>query len=102
MDSQKWQKLSLAQQMGNIGAEVNRIIHWQEKESPENKEKALFRALELIDLTIADKRWQKDLLELCRLREVLCDLSFGQNNYNTSPQSLQNYFLPFALLANKN
>lgn len=99
--SGRWQELSLAEQMGNIGAEVSRVIHWHEKGDQESKEKALWRALELLDLTISDKRWQGRLLELCRLREIICDLFIGNNTYKTSPKSLQNYFLFFALAARK-
>lgn len=101
MTLKKWQKLSLAQQMGNIGSEVNRIIHWQKIGDREEQEKALWRALDLIDLTIADKRWQFRLSEVCRLREVLCDLFIGGNSYKTSLNLLQDYFLFFGLLAQK-
>jgi hypothetical protein len=51
-----WQKLRLAEQMGNIGSEVARVIHWQEAGDDIEKEKALQRALELLDLTLADPR----------------------------------------------
>lgn len=99
--SGKWQELSFVEQMANIGSEVNRIIHWQEMGDKESEEKAAWRAIELIDLTISDKRWSLRLLELTRLREVFCDLFIGENTYKTSPKSLQNYFLFFALLTQK-
>lgn len=42
--------------------------------------------LELLDLTIEDPRWRGTgrLKELLRLREVLCDLFYGDNVYNTT------------------
>ncbi len=94
--SGRWQEFSLAEQMLNIGAEVNRVIHWKEKEDKANQDKAIERALELIDLTINDKRWRFRLLEILRLREVFCDLFIGNNIYNTSSKSLQDYFLSFS------
>lgn len=95
--SGRWQKLSFAEQMGNIGAEVNRVIHWHKTEDKENKEKALWRALELIDLTILNRK----SVELFRLREVLCDLFLNKNNYKVSTEYLKEYFLQFALYARK-
>lgn len=96
MDSEKWQKMSFSQQMGNIGAEVNRIIHWHEIENKENKENALWRVLELIDLTIL----KKPSRELFRLREVLCDVFLGTNSYKVTTNYLKNYFINFALIKN--
>jgi hypothetical protein len=99
--SGRWRRFSLVEQMANIGSEVSRVIHWKEKGNKVNQEKAIERALELIDLTIADKRWKSRLLELLRLREVFCDLFIGDNTYNTSFKSLQNYFLFFGLIKAK-
>jgi len=99
MAPEKWQKLSLAGQMGNIGSEVNRVIYLKEADDKSNKEKALGRVLELIDLTISDKRWKGRLFEICRLREVICDLFLGNNTYRVSTKFLKDYFLFFALRA---
>ena len=95
--SEKWQKFSLNQQLANIGSEVSRAISLREKGDKENMEKSVFRALELIDLTISDKRWRGRLSEIFRLREVICDIFFGENTYKTKPEFLKNYFLFFAL-----
>ena len=101
MTPEKWQKLSLAEQMGNIGSEVNRVIYLEKADDKNNKEKALGRVLELIDLTISDKRWKGRLFEICRLREIICDLFLGNNAYRVSTKFLKDYFLFFALLAAK-
>lgn len=101
LSSGKWQKMSLSQQLANIGSEVNRVIYWQKKGDKVNQEKAAYRALELIDLTIADKRWKFRLWEIIRLREIFCDLFLGKNIYNIQPKSLQDYFFFFALDASK-
>lgn len=91
-----WQKLNLSEQLGNIGSEVGRTIR---AKNPADKQAAGYRALELFDLTLADKRWYGRGSELARAREVVCDFLFGDNNYNSTPQSLERYFMQFALAA---
>ena len=56
----KWQKMSLIEQMANIGSEVERAINWKNKNDKEYSRMAFERALELIDLTISDgkNRWR--------------------------------------------
>ncbi|MBI4993259.1 MAG: hypothetical protein HZC26_03970 [Candidatus Magasanikbacteria bacterium] len=95
----RWQTMTLAEQMGNIGAEVSRLLCWEAKRDEDQTQKSLARALELIDLSIADSRWNKK--ELCRLREVLCSKIFAPGMYNVTAEQLNNYFLPFAILARK-
>lgn len=96
---QRWYQLSLAEQMGNIGSEVDRAIAWIEKNNKAYAENALYRALELLDLTIADKRWGTGKKELTRAREIICDMFLGDNEYNITFDWLKQYFLQFALLA---
>ncbi|OGZ35370.1 MAG: hypothetical protein A3A94_00675 [Candidatus Portnoybacteria bacterium RIFCSPLOWO2_01_FULL_43_11] len=92
----KWYKLSLKEQLGNIGSEVSRVIHWQ------NKDENLFwgaieRALELFDLTLEDERWKGRRLEIARAREVFCDAVYGGKIYKSSFKDLLRYFDIFAL-----
>jgi hypothetical protein len=93
-----WNKLSLAEQLGNIGSETNRALNWRGK-NEENFENAIWRALELIDLTIADSRWKRRLKEIVRLREVLCDTVFGDKEYGDNLKGINNYLFNFAVLA---
>lgn len=97
MNPNKWNKMPFSAQMGNIGSEISRVIYWQEAKEKEKKESALWRALELIDLTITQKKSN----ELFRLREVVCDIFLGKNTYKTSVGSLKEYFLQFAAIVNK-
>lgn len=98
----RWFKFSLAEQMGNIGSEVGRAIAWRKKEKLQLSEKALERALELFDLTLADGRWAGRYKEICRAREVVCDALAGENYYQSSFGDLEKYFTQFALAARKN
>lgn len=93
----RWRAMSLAEQLGNVGSEVFRAIRWRDKE-PSSFQQACARALELIDLTIADPRW-RTRRELTRIREVVCDFLIGGNTYRTEATSLQQYFDQFAVLA---
>lgn len=97
MDQDRWHKLSLMEQLANIGSEINRAMHWQEINDRESQKKALSRALDLINLTIA--YWQSHfrIKELSRLKEVVCAMFIGRNEYLISLDTLRDYFLAFAL-----
>lgn len=94
----KWYTLTLAEQMGNIGSEIHRLVISENKDRS-RFDSALDRALELIDLTLSDPRWKKGYKEIARVREVLCDICFGETQYNTSLKELDDYFFQFALVA---
>ena len=96
----RWQQLSLAEQLGNIGSEISRALRWQGKDE-KLFSGAVDRALELFDITLADKRWKGRLREIARAREVLCDSVFGSHEYQTSLKDLQPYFDQFAFMARK-
>lgn len=94
----KWQTLSLAEQLGNIGSEVSRAIRWQDKDK-KLFDGAVERALELFDITLDDPRWKGRRLEIARAREVFCDTIFGDKKYHTTLNDLLRYFDQFAYAA---
>lgn len=93
----RWSTFSLAEQLGNIGSEVNRAIRARGDEK--RFENAVLRGFELFDLTIGDIRWRKRLKELTRARELFCDAVLGGTEYGTSLEDLDKYFYYFALAA---
>lgn len=95
----KWQKLSLIEQMANIGSEVERAISWKNKNNKEYSIMAFERALELIDLTLSDEKNRRRLNEISRVRESLADYFVGENQYSYSDQSWKNYFYVFGFAA---
>ena len=97
IDNRKWSQFSLTQQLGHVASEISRAKHWEEKGDPVSRDKALERALKLIDLTLLDRRWAKRLKEIVRLREVICDWFSQQENYDVSRLSLDEYCSTFAL-----
>ena len=95
-----WSKLSLAEQLANIGSEVSRARNWQGRD--ENIFwGAVERTLELFDLTLLDVRWKGRLREITRVREVFCDAVTGGKEYKSNLQDLDRYFLHFAFLSRK-
>lgn len=53
----RWHSLSLMEQLGNVGSDVARAAWWYGKDQ-QRCQQAFERALELLDLTIADDRWK--------------------------------------------
>ncbi len=98
----RWFKLSLVEQLANIGSEVERTIIWKQKGNPDYSMQALYRAVELMILTNKDKKNQKRLKEICRLKEILLDYFIGENQYHSSDLLWRKYFYPFYILARKN
>lgn len=99
----RWWELSLAEQLGHVGSEVSRAIRWKSRR-PARAQEALYRALELLDLTLADPRQRcalPRLREIARAREVVVDLLDGPNQYRSTAASLQKYFDAFALAAQR-
>lgn len=96
----KWRKFSLAEQLGNIGSEATKAFFWKNKDKA-RAQKLTQTALELFDSTINDPRWRFQLKEVLKLREVFCDCFFGLGNFQVSQESIKKYFIPFALMANR-
>ena len=96
----RWQTLSLAEQLGNIGSEVHRA-HKAEKTNENRFLAARDRALELFDLTLADPRWRGRLREIARAQEVFCDATLGGELYGSTLENLEKYFDQFALAARR-
>jgi len=95
-----WAKLSLAEQLGNVGSEVGRMLRARGRD--ERRMTAAFeRALELLDLTLGDPRWRGRRKEIARARELLCDAAAGGRDYGTTLEDLDRYFLAFAMLARR-
>lgn len=99
----RWQRLTLAEQFGNVGSEISRAIRWSTK-NPETAQAALYRALELFDLMLEDPQHLGSvarLREIARAREVVVDFIAGSNEYGSTGPSLLRYFDQFALAARR-
>lgn len=97
MDKNRWFKLSKVQQLGNIGSEIARADYWQNHNDLDNRQRALERCLELLDLSLDDKRWGSGLKEIARFCEVVSAWFSNQAFFDISPKELQNYCLNFVI-----
>lgn len=95
----RWSQLSLVEQMANIGSEVVRSLKWRDKQNMKYANMANERALELFDLTLADKRHFSGLKEIARARELWLDFFVGTNQYHQTADQWRNYFLGFNIAA---
>lgn len=93
----RWGTLTLAEQLGNAGADVGRAIRARESGNERRLASNLDRALAQLDLTLTDPRWAGHRRrEIARAREVVCDLLAGDNTYNSTPASVERWFMAYA------
>lgn len=99
MAAGRWEKMTLAEQMGNIGSEVSRALKARKMRNEKRFWGAFERALELFDLTMECHKAQAGILrEICRAREEFCD-HFYENEYNSTAEGLMRYYDQFAMRA---
>jgi len=97
----RWALMSLSEQMANIGSEVSRALNWKRKNNEKYCLKSVVRALELIALTIDNVTVASHIKELTRLREVILDYFYGDNEFRSSETQWERYFNHFNLAARK-
>lgn len=90
-----WFRLSLPEQMVNIGNEVKRAVRFDS--NAEKKAAFLEKALACTELTLEDPKNQKVLPELEISREVLMDYN-GKHEMDCSKESIQRYYMNFAFM----
>ena len=96
---ERWERLSLADQLANIGTEVARAARAKSREDDARLQQHLDLTLELFAFTLDDERWRGQRVEIGRAREIVCDFLVGDNEYESTTASLDAYFLPFSYLS---
>jgi len=96
---ERWERLSLADQLANIGAEVARASRAKNRHDDRRLRQHFDLALELFEFTLDDERWREQRVEIGRAREIVCDFLAGDNEYQSTAESLDAYFLPFSYLS---
>jgi len=97
----RWGRMSLTEQMANIGSEVGRALNWRSKGKEDLSRKACCRALELIDLSMGSVKTYPRLKELARLREAVVDYFWGANQFSSSDLLWRKYFDHFNYAARR-
>ncbi|QCT40576.1 hypothetical protein FBF24_01550 [Candidatus Saccharibacteria bacterium oral taxon 488] len=93
-DRQKWQSLTIFEQMGNIGSEVGRAFAAQRRGDTAAMTGAWQRGLDLLDATAEQLARQKSpkLREVLRARELFAGME---------DESLEGYFMWFVVAARR-
>lgn len=97
---EKWNALSTIEQMANIGSEVSRAINWKNRDKT-TMQMAVYRALELLALSVEDKKNTRGLKEILRIKECIADYFLGDNIYKFTDEWWQKYFLEYATAARR-
>jgi hypothetical protein len=95
----RWNTFSFIDQMANVGTDFERALDWKKRGNLENSEKALWRALELLNFTQIDPKNKKRRKELFRIKEVVLDYFYGDNQYGYTDEVLHQYFYYFAYVS---
>jgi hypothetical protein len=96
-----WHKRPFLEQMANIGSEVYRAINWRDKGNEEYAQLAFERSLELFDLSKESKLTYPQYKELLRMREIWVDYFKYDNEYNSTGDFINDYFM-YTAIAYKN
>ena len=94
---ERWIQFAPAQQLGNIGSEITRARIREEENDMNGRNQALLVALELIDLSLDDARWNSGVKEIARLREVVADWYADTHVYNIPRKKIEEYCVSFLL-----
>src|SRR5512138_1890009 len=98
----RWETLTLMEQLGNVGSEVERALRAHAQGRADRFEHALGRALELFDLTASDPRWElHQRREVLRAREQFCRVFYDETAEPDLADYLRKYFLQFAVAARR-
>lgn len=92
-DVEKWAKLSVFEQMGNIGSEVGRSMNALQRGDEAALNGAYHRGLDLIDATVSAWTSEQRKRELLRARELFAHAIESR----TIDRQLDNYFMQYAI-----
>jgi hypothetical protein len=102
VDREKWSKMNILEQMGNIGSEVGRSIAAKEAGKEKRFEGAFKRALDLfqatVDVQVAKKSPRSK--EVLRAKDQYIRL-FYDDTFAEDAEKLENYFMQYAIAARR-
>lgn len=101
VDRGAWSRMTIFEQMGNIGSEVGRSIKAKRAGDDISFQGALRRALDLFDATVDGLVAQKSIRarEVLRAKDQYLQLFFGDEGALIDAPKLENYFTQFAMAA---
>ena len=101
VDKNKWSKMSIFDQMGNLASEVGRAINAKKQKDTENMDNAVIRALDLFDATIESLIKTKSIRaeEVLRSKDQFLSIINENNPSMDELNSLDRYFAQYAIAA---
>jgi hypothetical protein len=101
VDSEKWSKLTIFVQMGNIYSEVGRSIDARRCNDNDKASQALKRAIGLFDATTAAliRKKSPKAKEVLRAKEEYINAIYNEHTTAKEFEDLDRYFLQFAIAA---
>lgn len=101
VDQERWSKMSIFDQMGNISSEVGRSFNAKRRNNDIDRMQAVGRAIDLFDATAAVLVANKSpkLKELLRAKEAYLTAVFNKTNPAQDDQNLEKYFMQYAIAA---
>jgi hypothetical protein len=102
VDRERWSKMSIFDQMGNIYSEVGRAFKAKQSHDKERYDLALVRAIDLFDATssVLVEQQSPKLKEVLRAKEEFLNACIAKNP--ADQQGLDRYFMQFAIAARLN
>jgi len=99
LTQERWNSRTLLFQMANMGTDFERALDWRARGEDDGSEKALWRGLELLKFTMGDPKNNKRRKELRRIKEIMLDYFYGDNQYGYTDEALHQYFNWYAYAA---
>jgi citrate synthase len=104
VDRNKWSRMSIFDQMGNISSEVGRAINAKKQNNKQNLENSIIRALDLFDATINELINAKSIRskEVLRSKDQFLTIMNEESPSTDELNSLDRYFTQYAIAARLN
>ena len=101
VDRERWEKMTINEQMGNIGSEVGRAIIAHRNGNKAREDRAIDRAIDLFSATaevLAGTQYAYRLKEVLRAREEFLRLFFD-DTFESDADNIERYFMNYAFAA---
>jgi hypothetical protein len=101
VDRERWAKMTINEQMGNIGSEVGRAIIAHRSGNKSREDRAIDRAIDLFSATIESlvgTNYSYRLKEVLRARDEFLRLFFD-GTFEADAKNIERYFMNFAFAA---
>jgi hypothetical protein len=103
VDRDRWARMTIFEQMGNIYSEVGRSFNAKRQHREDDMKSALTRALDLFDATVEMLVSQQSprTKEVLRARDQYLEALYDENPDSDDMRSLERYFLQYAIAARR-